>query len=89
MATINEMRKYISNRYDSMKWKTKVSNMPTRQVVAVYRSIKRRDEEARLQALCPSEYIRKQEPKGYHQIDMFEYLYSINQGKETHTEVNI
>jgi len=81
MATMNEMRNYISNRYDSMKWKDKVSRMPTRQVVAVYRSIKRRDEEARLNSTCPN-------PE-YHQIDMFEYLYSINQGKETNTEVTV
>lgn len=76
--TINEMRAYISNRYESMKWKDKVSRMPTRQVIAIYRNFKQRDEKA-----CP------REPDGYHQIDMFEYLYSINEGKETHTEVSI
>lgn len=81
MPTMNQMRSYISNRYDSMKWKDKVSHMPTRQVVAVYRSIKRRDDEARLEATCPN--------PDYHQIDMFEYLYSINEGKGTHTEVTI
>ena len=89
MATINEMRLYISNRYNSMDWKDKVAHMPTRQVVAVYKNIKRRDEKARLEATCPSEYIKKKEPEGYHQIDMFEYLYSINHGKETNTEVSV
>ena len=83
MATMNEMRSYISNRYDSMKWKDKVSRMSTRRVVAIYKSFKERDEKARLEATCPKE------PDGYHQIDMFEYLYSINNGKETHTEVNV
>ena len=74
MATMNEMRSYISNRYDNMKWKNKVSKMPTRQVVAIYRRFKEKE-------TCPNEE--------YHQIDMFEYLYSINNGKETHTEVNV
>ena len=81
MATMNEMRSYISNRYDSMKWKTRVSKMPTRQVVAVYKSLKERDAKARVEETCPNEE--------YHQIDMFEYLYSINAGKETNTEVKV
>ena len=71
MATMNEMRSYISNRYDSMKWKYKVSRMPTRQVIAVYRNLKERDAKAREEETCPN-------PE-YHQIDMFEYLYSINE----------
>ena len=87
--TINEMRSYISNRYDSIKWKDRVRLMPTRQVVAIYRRFREDDERARLMETCPSEYIRRKEPEGYHQIDMFEYLYSINQGKETHTEVKV
>ena len=78
--TINEMRSYISSCYSSMKWKDKVSRMPTRQVYAVYQSLKRREEKLNIKWF-------NREPEGYHQIDMFEYLYSINQGKETHTEV--
>lgn len=78
---MNEMRSYISNRYDNMKWKNKVSKMPTRQVVAIYRRFKELDAKARAEETCPNEE--------YHQIDMFEYLYSINNGKETHTEVNV
>jgi hypothetical protein len=81
MATINEMRIYISNRYDNMKWKNRVSKMPTRQVIAVYRRFKELDAKARIEETYPN-------PE-YHQIDMFEYLYSINEGKETHTEVNV
>lgn len=75
MATMNEMRNYISKRYDSMKWKHKVSKMPTNQVFAIYKSFKERD-------------VVKPKKEEYHQMDMFEYLYSINTGKETHTEVS-
>lgn len=80
--TINEMRSYISSCYPSMNWKTKVSRMPTRQVYAIYRSLKRREEKLNIKWF-------NREPEGYHQIDMFEYLYSINDGKETHTEVKV
>lgn len=77
--TVNEMRNYISKRYNTMKWKTKVAQMPTHQVIAIYKSFKDR------------EYKRPavEEDPHYHQIDMFEYMYSINKGKETHTEVNV
>ena len=81
MPTMNEMRSYNSNRYDNMKWKNKVLKMPTRQVVAIYRRFKELDAKARVEETCPNEE--------YHQIDMFEYLYSINAGKETHTEVTV
>lgn len=81
MPTMNDMRRYISNRYESMNWKNKVSKMPTRQVIAIYRRFKEADEKAKLEATCPN--------SEYHQIDMFEYLYSVNQGKETNTEVKI
>lgn len=80
--TVNQMRSYISSCYPSMKWKDKVSKMPTRQVVAIYRSLKRKEEKLNIKWF-------NREPKGYHQIDMFEYLYSINEGKETHTEVKV
>jgi len=80
--TVNEMRSYISGCYSSMSWKDKVSRMPTRQVYAVYNSLKRREEKLNIKWF-------NREPEGYHQIDMFEYLYSINQGKETHTEVKV
>ena len=77
-CTVNEMRQYISRKYNTMKWKAKVAQMPTHQVIAIYKSFKER------------EYGKpKQEDPSYHQIDMFEYLYSINQGKETHTEVKL
>lgn len=85
--TINDMRAYISSKYPGMKWKYKVSKMPTYQVIAIYRSFKEREidkkyEEKKLKLL-------NKEPDNYHQIDIFEYMYSINQGKETHTEVNV
>ena len=85
--TINDMRAYISSKYPGMKWKYKVSKMPTYQVIAIYRSFKEREidkkyEEKKLKLL-------NKEPDNYHQIDIFEYMYSINKGKETHTEVNV
>ena len=80
--TINQMRNYISGCYPSMGWKDKVSRMPTRQVYAVYNSLKRKEEKLNIKWF-------NREPEGYHQIDMFEYLYSINNGKETHTEVKV
>lgn len=76
--TLNEMRAYISKQYPGMKWKARVANMRPDQVIAIYNSFKERNK------VKPN---KKQEE--YHQIDMFEYLYSINKGKETHTEINI
>ena len=77
MATMNEMRAYISSCYDSMKWKNRVKNMSTANVVAVYKKFKRDNRKP------------VQPDPEYHQIDMFEYLYSINAGKETNTEVTV
>ena len=74
--TINEMRCYISSCYPGMKWKTRVKNMSTANVIVVYKKFTR-------------EGRKPIEPDpNYHQINMFEYLYSINEGKETHTEVD-
>ena len=76
MATIAEMRLYLMSRYpNSLKWHKKVQNMPTRQVIAIYRSMHNREILDK-----PIEYSE------YHQIDMFEYLASLNQ---TRTEVNV
>lgn len=73
MATIAEMRLYLMSRYPySLKWHKRVADMPTRQVVAIYKKMKN-DEEKNLVS-------------NYHQIDMFEYLASLNQ---TRTEVNV
>lgn len=80
--TINEMRNYISNKYPSMKWKIKVSNMSPAQVIAIFKSIKHREENEYV-------FVDNINDPNYHQIDMFEYLYSINRGKETHTEVEV
>ena len=82
MSTINDMRRYISNKYPGMDWKVKVSKMKTAQVIAVYHAIKEREQREAI-------IVDNRETPGYHQIDMFEYLYSINNGKETHTEVNV
>lgn len=61
---IYKMRTYISNKYDTMSWKVKVSKMPVAQVIAIYRYFQKRDELLQ----------KKEEDLNYHQIDMFEYL---------------
>lgn len=74
MATIAEMRLYLMKQYpESMFWHNKVQKMPTRQVVAIYRKMNGKSREAL-------------ETSDYHQIDMFEYLASLNQN---HTEVSV
>ena len=74
MATISEMRLYLMSRYpNSLKWHRKVQNMPTRQVVAIYKKM----------SADPLENMYVRDPK-YHQIDMFEYMASLEQN---HTEV--
>lgn len=78
MATIAEMRLYLMSRYpNGLKWHRKVSEMPTRQVVAIYKTMKH-EEELNL--------VHPHNDSSYHQIDMFEYLASLNQ---TRTEVNV
>ena len=77
--TINDMRSYISSKYPGMKWKYKVSKMPTYQVIAIFQSFKEREKKQKIKGKDPS----------YHQIHIFEYMYSTNKGKETHTEVNV
>lgn len=73
MATIADMRLHLIDQYpDSMRWHEKVQKMPTRQVVAIYNKMANRG--------IPG-YV-----SSYHQIDMFEYLASIEQN---HTEVNV
>lgn len=43
MATISEMRLYLMSRYPySLKWHKRVVDMPTRQVVAIYKKMKKR-----------------------------------------------
>ena len=72
--TISDMRLYLMAKYPkSLRWHERVEKMPTRQVVAVYHSMSRRN-------------IPIPEPEGYHQIDMFEYEASL---KENNTEVAI
>lgn len=78
MATISEMRLYLMSRYPySLKWHKRVVDMPTRQVVAIYKKMKC-DEEKNL--------VHPNNDSNYHQIDMFEYLVSLNQ---TRTEVDV
>lgn len=82
MATISEMRLYLMSKYpNSLKWQERVSKMHTRQVIAIYKKWTTQEivEGARKNGLLP-------EDTSYHQINMFEYLASLNQ---TRTEVNV
>jgi len=78
MPTISEMRLYLMSRYpNSLKWHKKVQNMPTRQVIAIYK---------RMKELENKNLVHPHNNSSYHQIDVFEYLASLNQ---TRTEVNV
>ena len=71
--TISEMRLYLMSRYpDQLHWHQKVQKMPTRQVVAIYKKMTTRHKA-----------VIYNDPN-YHQIDMFEYMASLEQN---HTEV--
>ena len=64
--TISDMRLYLMSSYpNALNWHKKVLNMPTRQVVAIYKRMKELEEHSH--------------NSNYHQIDMFEYLASLNQ----------
>ena len=69
--TMNEMRKYVSDSYPGVGWKSKVAVMPERQVVAVYKSLINRKPKA-----AEADPYMEVEP---HQIDIWEYLYSIQE----------
>ena len=78
MATMSEMRLYLMSRYpNSLKWHKKVQNMPTRQVIAIYKRMKELEEK---------NLVHPHNDPNYHQIDMFEYMASLIQN---HTEVNV
>lgn len=76
--TISEMRLYLMSRYpSSFKWHEKVQNMPTRQVIAIYRKMMARELDGMMKVA---------EESHYHQIDMFEYMASLSQNN---TEVKV
>ncbi len=79
--TIKDMRVAILDAYPkaSMGFRQKVTRMPTRQIVAIYRSIQKRDEKHK-QAV--------ENNKLYHQIDIFEYL-AASTDEESHTEIEL
>ena len=79
-VTIAEMKSFLNAQYpDSVPWHRKVRNMPTRQVVAVYYSMKERIAKKKRKEKEMEELRKKQQEveKQYHQIDMWEYLASI------------
>lgn len=74
-----EMRRWVSDQYPSMKWKGRVSKMPDRQVIAIYKSMQMRE--------------TKSEPKKqeeFHQMDIWEWAYSkalADGAKGSHTDI--
>jgi len=86
--TINQMRAYILDSYPnaSQKWRSKVLDMPTNQIVAIYTSIL-----SRQSSNNRSEGNSKKED--YHQIDIWEFLASSDAGNEdakgSHTDISV
>ena len=75
--TISEMRLYLMSRYpNSLNWHKKVQNMPTKQIVAIYKRMKELENKNLVHPYNPN----------YHQIDMFEYMATLTQNN---TEVNV
>ena len=84
-ATINQMRSKILEAYPnaSMKWRQKVTNMKTSQVVAIYRSVLAREEKLEKQ---------KAQDKKYHQIDIWEWLTAQSENSDeagSHTLIEV
>ena len=75
--TISDMRSFINAQYpDSINWHRKVRGMKTNQVVAIYYSM--RDRAAKKKHKEEEERKKKvKQEQQYHQIDMWEYLASI------------
>lgn len=86
--TINQMRAYVLDFYPnaSQKWRSKVLDMPTNQIVAIYKSIL-----SRQSSNNRSEGDSKKED--YHQIDIWEFLASSDAGNEdvkgSHTDISV
>ena len=78
---INEMRRYVSDSYPGLSWKSKVARMPQNQVIAIYKSLLNREKKEPVS-------VKAEEP---HQMDIWEWAYECNAkrgGKETHTNIN-
>ena len=66
------------SRYpNSLHWHKKVQNMPTRQVVAIYK---------RMKELENKNLVHPHNDSNYHQIDLWEYMAS---KYDNHTEVDV
>ena len=76
--TVNEMRIYILQSYpnSTTRWREKVTKMPTAQVIAFYKSLVNREDKKKPEQI----------DDGYHQIDIFEYMASI-QDAGSHTQI--
>ena len=79
MPTINEMRRYILDHYPNAGTPFRemiATTSYTRKIVAIYKSIKERSSKDIVKGV------------GYRQMDMFEYMLSLNERGNT-TEVKL
>lgn len=70
--TIAEMRLKISEVYPGKKWHERCSKMPNSQVVAVYKSLEKRNFDRNYGAIEENHGIEQNEE--FHQLDIFEYM---------------
>lgn len=86
--TMSEMRQYIMAQYpNDFHWHMRVRKMPTRQIVAIFYSMKDRAAKKKYKAIAEkrANEAKKNEPQ-YHQITMWEYMASLT---ENHTPIEI
>lgn len=75
MATIKEMRIALHDHWPkaTLDWHEKINNMPTKQVVAIYKYIQSKKEDVQ---------------EEHHQINIFEYMATCTE-EGSHTQINI
>ena len=82
MPSINKMRQFILDAYpDSPYFRSKVVDMPNRQIIAIYNNIRKKQERDKK---------NKEVNSNFHQLDIWEYLTIKNEeehGPGTHTNI--
>ena len=67
---ILQMRSKIAKVYDNFTWRNKVARMPREQVLAIYFSFQEQ-----------GKFDKKKQKDDYHQIDIFEYMKTMEEKK--------
>ena len=70
--SMHQMRDYVFNAYAGKKWHERVLKMPNNQIVAIYKSLIKR--EALPEVPKPKEEL-------FHQMDIWEYMLSMKGNK--------